>query len=234
MFSSGALYGAQLFLQDDFPMSPVCCPLAKPGVTLGRWRTTHISSQPCHLEGCVRLFSAHSRHCFLSEAGHRRPKRLFRSLYRRLAGAEHHRWETYQEHRVQARGHIFVHYDTCPGVCLNLTDLTICHVVSQCSTFAAVSVTLQIFRCCKNVGREACWLVSSLSFLPLDSPDFLSFLTPRVTIYRSEGAHCRNTCRLGCSCVVGQCSWFGCWLVMLNILLFFGVCSAFAGPSHYF
>ena len=50
-----------------------------------------------HTVGCT-----HSE--ILSEAGHRRPKRLFRFLYQRLAGAELHRWETYLEHRVQARG----------------------------------------------------------------------------------------------------------------------------------
>ena len=71
--------------------------------------TTHISSQSCHqLEGCVRFFSGilselHIQK-FLSEAGHRRPRRLFRFLYQRLAGAELHRWETDLEHRVQAKG----------------------------------------------------------------------------------------------------------------------------------
>ena len=70
--------------------------------------TTHISPQPCHqLESCVRFFrhtagTTHSE--ILSEVGHRRPKRLFRFFYQRLAGAELHRWETYLEHRVQARG----------------------------------------------------------------------------------------------------------------------------------
>ena len=41
--------------------------------------------------------------------------------------------------------------------------------------------------------------------------------TPGVTIYRSDGA-CRGQgtnaetlARLGCRCVVGRCSWFGCW-----------------------
>ena len=114
--------------------------------------------------------------------------------------------------------------------------------------------------CCKNDRREACWLVSSLPFLPFwtvrsmhrRGVHFLSFLelrdlvltslqcpclvrccptqphkqrrqdrvcpplpTPGVTIYRSDGAlsgsrhHCRNTCRLGCSCVVGRCSCLG-------------------------
>ena len=91
-------------------MSLVCCLLTKPGVTFP-WHdlcigtmatTTHVSSQPCHqLEGCVRLFFRHTvgttQSEILSEAGHRRPKRLFRFL-------EFHRWETYLEHRVQAKG----------------------------------------------------------------------------------------------------------------------------------
>ena len=40
----------------------------------------------------------------MKEAGQRRPRRLFRFLYQRLAGAELHRWETDLERRVQAKG----------------------------------------------------------------------------------------------------------------------------------
>ena len=107
---------------------------------------------------------------------------------------------------------------------------TIYHAVLQCSTFTTVSVTRQISlqslmvdtaSCYKNDGREACWLVSSISFLPFGQSDrctgveFISFPwllrccptrshkrrrqdrvrpplpTPGVTIYRSDGA-CRG------------------------------------------
>ena len=40
----------------------------------------------------------------LEEAGQRRPMRPFRFLYQRLASAALHRWETYLERRVQAKG----------------------------------------------------------------------------------------------------------------------------------
>ena len=123
----------------DFLMSLVCCPLTKPGVTFAVVRSLHWDDgdDDTHffltLPSVGRLRSTFFRHTvgtthseILSEAGHRRPKRLFRFLYQRLAGAELHRWETYLEHRVQARGwdvtHCVVHYNTCPGVCLNLAD----------------------------------------------------------------------------------------------------------------
>ena len=71
--------------------------------------TTHISSQI--LPSVGRLRSTFFRHTvgtthseILSEAGHRRPKRLFRFLYQRLAGAEPHHWETYLENRVHCKG----------------------------------------------------------------------------------------------------------------------------------
>ena len=122
-------------------MSLVCCPLTKPGATFAvvrflHWNDgdddTHFFPNPAISWKVAFDFFRHTvgtTHSeILSEAGHRRPKRLFRFLYQRLAGAELHRCETYLEHRVQARGwdgHTLrrvVHYDTCPGVCLNLTD----------------------------------------------------------------------------------------------------------------
>ena len=77
-----------------------------------------------------------------------------------------------------------------------LIVLTICHVVLQCSTFTTVSVTLQIFlqsltvdtaSCCKNDGREACWLVLSLFFCHLDSPIDAQAWSPFSLIPRVEG-----------------------------------------------
>ena len=98
-------------------MSLVCCPRTKLGVTLVVVRSLHWDDgdDDTHffltLPSVGRLRSTFFRHTvgsthseILSEAGHRRPKRLFRFLYQRLAGAELHRWETYLEHRVQARG----------------------------------------------------------------------------------------------------------------------------------
>ena len=70
--------------------------------------TTHISCQSCHqLEGCVRLLSAYSWHYTfrnLVRSWSSSSKTTFSFLYQRLAGAELHRWETYLEHRVQAKG----------------------------------------------------------------------------------------------------------------------------------
>ena len=100
----------------DFPMSLVCCPLTKLRMTLAVVRSLHWDDgdDDTHffptLPSVGRLRSTF-RHTvgttqseILSDIGHRRPKRLFRFLYQRLAGAELHRWETYLEHRVQAKG----------------------------------------------------------------------------------------------------------------------------------
>ena len=76
---------------------------------LGRWRRRHrfLPNPAISWKVAFDFFrhtvgTTHSE--LLSDAGYRRPKRLFRFLYQRLAGAELHRWETYLEHRVQARG----------------------------------------------------------------------------------------------------------------------------------
>ena len=119
MFSAvGALYGTQLFLQ-DLRLSNVASVLStheawsdiRRGTisALGRWRRRHtfLPNPAISWKVAFDFFrhtvgTAHSE--ILSEAGHRRPKRLFRFLYQRLADAELHRWETYLEHRVQAKG----------------------------------------------------------------------------------------------------------------------------------
>ena len=196
---------------------------------LGRWRRRHTFLPYPAISWKVAfdffrdtVGTTHSE--ILSKNGHRRPKRLFRFLYQRLAGAELHRWETYSKHRVQAKGWdgptlrrtlrhlprsvpqphrwflLKVHLNAPLPLLLPdwlqreslrnpynvvsapdpLIVLTICHVVLQCSTFTIVSVTLQIFlqslmvdtaSCCKNDGREACWLVFSPSFLPFGQSD---------------------------------------------------------------
>ena len=115
MFSAvGALYGTQLFLQ-DLRLSNVACVLStheawsdiRRGTisALGRWRRRHtfLPNPAISWKVAFDFFRIHIQK-ILSEAGHRRPKRLFRFLYQRLAGAELHRWETYLEHRIQARG----------------------------------------------------------------------------------------------------------------------------------
>ena len=72
MFSAVGAYGTQLFLQ-DLRLSNVASVLStheawsdiRHGTisVFRRWRRRHISSQSCYqLEGCVRLFSAYSRH----------------------------------------------------------------------------------------------------------------------------------------------------------------------------
>ena len=99
----------------DFPMSLVCCPLTKPGVTLAVVRFLHWDDgdEDTHffltLPSVGKLLST-CRHTvgtthseILSDAG-LVVRKDFRFLYQRLAGAELHRWETYLEHRVQARG----------------------------------------------------------------------------------------------------------------------------------
>ena len=76
---------------------------------LGRWRRRHtfLPNPAISWKVVFDFFrhtvgTAHSE--ILSEAGHCRPERFFRFLYQRLADAELHRWETYLEHRVQAKG----------------------------------------------------------------------------------------------------------------------------------
>ena len=55
--------------------------------------------------GKLRSMSSETTHSdVLKEGGQRRPMRPFRFLYQRLANAELHRWETYLERRVQAKG----------------------------------------------------------------------------------------------------------------------------------
>ena len=72
----------------DFPMSLVCCPLTKPGVTSAVERFMYWDD------------GDDDPHFFLTLPSVGR----LRFLYQRLAGAELHRWETYMEHWVQARG----------------------------------------------------------------------------------------------------------------------------------
>ena len=103
----GALYGTQLFLQDLrlSNVASVCCSLTKPGVPFAVVRSLHWDDGDDDTHFSPTLPSVGRLHSeIVSEAGHRRPKRLFRFLYQRLAGAELHRWETYLEHRVQAKG----------------------------------------------------------------------------------------------------------------------------------
>ena len=114
MFSAvGALYGTQLFLQ-DLQHSNVACVLStheawsdiRHGTisALGRWRRRHTFLPNPAISWKVAFDFRHTVGTILSETGHRRPKRLFRFLYQRLAGAELHRWETYLEQKVQAKG----------------------------------------------------------------------------------------------------------------------------------
>ena len=69
--------------------------------------TTHISSQSCHqLEDCVRLFSAYSRHYTfrnLVRSWSSSSKTTF-SFFLSTVGWCRTRWETYLEHRAQAKG----------------------------------------------------------------------------------------------------------------------------------
>ena len=100
----------------DFPMSPVCCPLTKPGVPLAVVRFLHWDDgdDDTHffltLPSVGRLRSTFSG---IQSALHIQKscpmlaivvRKDLRFLYQRLAGAELHRWETYLEHRVQAKG----------------------------------------------------------------------------------------------------------------------------------
>ena len=119
MFSAvGTLYGRQLFLQ-DLRLSNVASVLSthEAGIdirrgtisALGRWRRRHTFLPNPAISWKVAFdFFRHTVGTtdsdVLSEAGHRRPRRLFLFLYQRLAGAELHRWETYLERRVQAKG----------------------------------------------------------------------------------------------------------------------------------
>ena len=70
--------------------------------TLSRWRRQHTFLPNPAISWKVALGSTHSD--VLKEAGQRRQVRPFRFLYQRMAGAELHRWETYLERRVQAKG----------------------------------------------------------------------------------------------------------------------------------
>ena len=98
-------------------MSLVCCPLTKLGLifaavpslrcVVGEDNTLFFAT----LQSVGKLRSIFFRHTVgtthsdvLKEAGQRRPLRPFRFLFQRLAGAELHRWETYLERRVQAKG----------------------------------------------------------------------------------------------------------------------------------
>ena len=88
-------------------MSLVCCPtheawsdISRGTISaLGRWRRRHtFLPNPANSLKAAPDFFRHTvgttQSEILSDAGHRRPKRLFRFLYQRLAGAELHRWET--------------------------------------------------------------------------------------------------------------------------------------------
>ena len=119
MFSAvGTLYGTQLSLQ-DLRLSNVASVLSthegwidiRRG-TISALRpvaeTAHLSSNPPISWKVAFVFFRHtvgSTHSdVLKEAGQSRPVRPFRFLYQRLAGAELHRWETYLERRVRAKG----------------------------------------------------------------------------------------------------------------------------------
>ena len=115
MFSAvGALYGTQVFLQ-DLRLSNVACVLStheawsdiRRGTisALGRWRRRHTFLP----NPAIRSLE------ILSETGHRRPKRLF-SFFVSTVG-----WCGYKPKDGMVP-HCVVHYDTCPGVCLNLTN----------------------------------------------------------------------------------------------------------------
>ena len=99
------------------PTSLVCCLLTKAGLTFvavlslryvgGGDSTLIFPTLPS--VGKLRLFFSGILwdlriQTFLKEAGQSRPVRPFRFLYQRLAGAELHRWETYLERRVRAKG----------------------------------------------------------------------------------------------------------------------------------
>ena len=119
MFSAvGTLYGTQLSLQ-DLRLSNVASVLStheawidfRRGTisALCRWRRQHTFLPDPAISWKVAfdffrhtVGTAHSD--VLEEAGQRRPMRPFRFLYQRLASAASHRWETYLERRVQAKG----------------------------------------------------------------------------------------------------------------------------------
>ena len=100
----------------DFPMSLVCCPLTKPGMTFAVARSPHWDAGDDDtlffpiLPSVGRLRSVFRAYCrnytFRKFVGSwsSSSKTICRFLYQRLAGAELHRWETYLEHRVQAKG----------------------------------------------------------------------------------------------------------------------------------
>ena len=112
MFSAvGALYGTQLFLQ-DLRLSNVASALSTHEAwsdisrgtisALGRWRRRHTFLPNLAISWKVAfdffrhtVGTTHSE--ILSDAGYRRPKRLFRLLYQRLAGVEFHRTTSAQE-----------------------------------------------------------------------------------------------------------------------------------------
>ena len=109
MFSAvGALYGTQLFLQ-DLRLCNVAIVLSTHEAwidirraaisALGRWRRRHTCLPNPAISWKVAFdFFRHT------VGTTHAPRRLFRFLYQRLAGAELHRWETYLERRVQAKG----------------------------------------------------------------------------------------------------------------------------------
>ena len=123
----------------DFPMSPVCCPLTKPGVTLavvrslhwddgdddthffltlpsvGRLRSTIFGIQSAlHIQkSCLRLAIVVLKDFFVFYFN---GWPVQNSIVGRLT------WNIGCKQGDGMVTHCVVHYDTCPGVCLNLTD----------------------------------------------------------------------------------------------------------------
>ena len=141
MFSAvGALYGAQLFLQDlrlpnvasvlstHEAWSDICRGTIS---ALGRWRRRHtfLPNPAISWKVAFDFFrhtdgTTHSE--ILSEVGHRRPERFFVFsingwlVQNSIVGRP--TWNIGYKPEDGMVTHCVVHYDTCPGVCLNLTD----------------------------------------------------------------------------------------------------------------
>ena len=91
----------------DFPMSLVCCPLTRPGVTFAVVRSLHWDD------------GDDDTHCSLNSAI---SWKVAFDFFRRLAIVGRLTWNIGYKPEDGMVTHCVVHYDTCPGVCLNLTD----------------------------------------------------------------------------------------------------------------
>ena len=171
-------------------MSLVCCPLTKPGVTLAVVRFTHWDDGDDDTHFFLTLPSVGVRLFFgMQSALH------FQKSCPRLAIVVLKDFFVFCINGWLVQNSIIgkvnwnigckpqdgiithcVHPYNVVSVPAPLIVSTICHAVLQCSTQQCRQISLQSLMvdtasCYKNDGRETCWPVSSLSFLPFGQSD---------------------------------------------------------------